>query len=349
MRIVVNDIAATTGGALTVLKAFYNCVREHDRENEWIFLLGDDLLEETGNIKIKVLRQVKASGLKKLMFDFFTGKKYIKALQPDVVLSLQNIITFGLKVPQIVYIHQAIPFQKTKKFSFLKKRERGLAIYQHVIGRIIKHSAKKSYRVIVQTQWIQDAVCKSCRLPQEKVIRALPVVQDVGATAGESTFQKDRFFYPTVNAVYKNNEAIFKASGLLRDAGLEPKVTMTLPKGMSREKIQCTGRLPYAEVLEHYRTSTLVFPSYIETFGYPLAEARKIGTVIMAADTPFAREVLEGYENGYFFDPFRPEELAELMKKVMNGEITRKTVRQTGESQQDGWLTVLEQVRNSGT
>ena len=47
MRIVVNDIAASTRGALTVLKDFYNCVRENDRENEWIFLLGDDLLEET--------------------------------------------------------------------------------------------------------------------------------------------------------------------------------------------------------------------------------------------------------------------------------------------------------------
>ena len=32
MRIVVNDIAASTGGALTVLKEFYNCVAEHGRE-----------------------------------------------------------------------------------------------------------------------------------------------------------------------------------------------------------------------------------------------------------------------------------------------------------------------------
>ena len=48
MRIVVNDIAASKGGALTVLKDFYSCVRENDKENEWIFLLGDNLLEETG-------------------------------------------------------------------------------------------------------------------------------------------------------------------------------------------------------------------------------------------------------------------------------------------------------------
>ena len=115
MRIVVNDIAASTGGALTVLRDFYNCVKENDRENEWVFLLGDHLLEETENIKIRILKDVKASGIKKLCFDFFTGRKYIRSLNPDVVISLQNIITFGLKVPQLVYIHQSIPFQKTKK------------------------------------------------------------------------------------------------------------------------------------------------------------------------------------------------------------------------------------------
>ena len=65
------------------------------------------------------------------------NKKFVKNLNPDVVLSLQNIITFGLKVPQAVYIHQSIPFQNSKKFSFLKSKERGLAVIQYLIGAII--------------------------------------------------------------------------------------------------------------------------------------------------------------------------------------------------------------------
>lgn len=32
MRIVVNDIAASQSGALTVLKSFYEYVKEHDKE-----------------------------------------------------------------------------------------------------------------------------------------------------------------------------------------------------------------------------------------------------------------------------------------------------------------------------
>ena len=121
MRIVVNDIAASKGGALTILKDFYNYISQNDTENEWIFLLGDNLLEETENIKIIVLSDIKKSRFKKLKFDFVTGKKFIKNLNPDVVFSLQNIATFGLKIPQIVYVHQSLPFQTIKNFSFFKK------------------------------------------------------------------------------------------------------------------------------------------------------------------------------------------------------------------------------------
>lgn len=348
MRIVVNDIAASTGGALTVLKEFYNCVRENDRENEWIFLLGDHLLEETDNIKIKVLKDVKASGLKKLQFDFFTGKKYIGDLKPDVVFSLQNIITFGLRTPQLVFIHQSIPFQQIKKFSFFKKGERKLAVYQYLIGAIIKLSAKKSDRVIVQTQWMRQAVCDSCRLQPDKVVKVTPNVKGVLACTDASVFQKDRFFYPTIPQSYKNNGAIIKASQLLKQKGLDHTVILTLPEKDSREHIRCVGRIPYEQVLEHYAAGTLVFPSYMETFGYPLAEARKVGTVILAADTPFARELLDGYENGYFFDPFRPEELADLMKQVIDGNIQRKPVTAVQNQTEDSWRQVLTLIINHG-
>ena len=113
MRIVVNDIAASTGGAMTVLRDFYRCVCENDTENEWIFLLGDKYFEETDNVKIISMPDIKKSGFKKLWFDFVAGRKYISALKPDVVFSLQNIITFGLKAPQVVYVHQPLPFQRT--------------------------------------------------------------------------------------------------------------------------------------------------------------------------------------------------------------------------------------------
>ena len=80
MRILVNDIAASSGGVLTVLKDFYKFVKENDKENEWLFLDCDDYIESTENIHVIKLPEIKKSYLKRLAFDFLTGKKFIKKL-----------------------------------------------------------------------------------------------------------------------------------------------------------------------------------------------------------------------------------------------------------------------------
>lgn len=347
MRIVVNDIAASKGGALTVLKDFYSCVRENDTENEWIFLLGGNILEETDNIKIITLPQIKGSRVKKLLFDLFTGKRFMNKLKPDVILSLQNTITFGAKAPQVLYLHHSVPFQTTKTFSFFKGSERALAVYQHLIGRVIKRSVKKCHKVIVQTKWMQEAVMKQCRLPEDKIMRVAPTVADLSAYNTNVPFNPNHFFYPTAQSIYKNNAAIFKACDLLNEKGIHCDVALTLPEQYGKGDVHCVGRLPYSEVIEKYAESTLLFPSYIETFGYPMAEARKVGTLILASDCPFSREVLDGYENAYFFDPFNPKELAALMEQVVAGSIVKKVSAPADTPCSGSWLQILEAVIHS--
>lgn len=346
MRIVVNNIAASTGGAMTVLRDFYRCVCENDTENEWIFLLGDKYFEETDNVKIIPMPEIKKSGVKKLLFDFVTGRKFISALNPDVVFSMQNIITFGLKVPQVVYVHQPLPFQATKKFSLRKSNERNLAVYQRWIGRIIKSSVRKSHRVIVQTEWMKRAVCEQCRIPEEKVYRVLPQVKTI-PLADAAALQTNAFFYPTGGALYKNNALVFDACHILNQKGLAYEATITTTSNRVCDNLHCVGRIPYEEVVERYQTNVVLFPSYIETFGYPLAEARQAGTIVLASDTAFSREVLAGYENAYFFDPFQPQELAGLMEQVICGEIVHQPVTTTLVEQGDSWLEVMDIVRRT--
>ena len=342
MKIVVNDIAASTGGAMTVLRDFYTYVCGHDHENQWVFLLAERYFDETENVKIIPMPQVKKSGLNKLWFDFVSGRRFIGKLQPDVVVSLQNIITFGVEAPQVAYIQQSIPFQDVKKFSFLRRAERKLAVIQYIIGAIIKRSAKKSNLVMVQSNWMKDAVCKQCRIPAEKVLVSTPKA-NVSVAPGHA-FEKTAFFYPTASAIYKNNDCLFRASRLLRERGVEHEVCTTLVPEKSEPGITCTGRQPYEEVLARYHTSTLVFPSYIETIGLPLLEARRAGGIVLAADTLFAREMLNEYENAYFFDPFKPEALADLMERVASGQIVRKPVEQETAPVHNGWRDVINAI-----
>jgi hypothetical protein len=331
---------------MTVLRDFYRCVCEHDTENEWIFLLADKYFEETANVKIIPMPAIKRSGFKKVLFDFVTGRKFISALKPDVVLSMQNIITFGLKVPQVVYVHQSIPFQAEKRFSFWKSSERKLAVIQHWIGAIIKRSVQKSDHVIVQTQWMKEAVCRLCPISADRVSVVMPQVKSLEMDA-VSTLDTTAFFYPTALAVYKNNAAVYAASHQLEQKGLTFSVTLTLPQEQSKGCVTCVGRLASEELAAYYRTSTLIFPSYIETFGYPLAEARQAGTIVLASDTAFSREVLADYPNAYFFDPYQPQELADLMERVMRGDIARQAVPVVQTAQRDSWLEVMDIVRRT--
>lgn len=343
MRIVVNDIAASKGGAMTVLKDFYKCVRENDTENEWIFLLGDNYLEPTDNIRIITLPKIKKSALKRLMFDRFFGKKYISNLNPDVVLSLQNTAVFGLGVPQVIYMHQSIPFQTEKNFSFFKSSERSLAVIQHLLGMFIKKSIRVADRVIVQTEWIKKAVAEKCGISEEKIINVLPTVKDLSEHIDNSVFNKTTFFYPTAPAIYKNNAVVFAASSKLDNEDIAHEVVLTLNKEKSKGSVKCIGRLPYEEVLANYNRSTLVFASYIETFGYPMAEASQMGAIVLASDCAFSREVLKGYANAYFFPPYDSVALASLMKKVISGEIERKPVLNADVPKSaNGWQQVVE-------
>lgn len=349
MKIVVNAIAASSGGALTVLRSFQKYILENDKDNEWIFLLNDKYIDETDNIKINILGEVKSNWLNRLKFDLFSGKKYISSLNPDIVFSLQNTITFGLPYPQVVYMHQSIPFQKIKKFSFFKSEERILAIYQYIIGEFIKKSIKKADKVIVQTKWIKDSVREFTNIDSDKVIDVFPNFENCSEYKKNNLFDNHKFFFPAAKHVYKNHQCIYDACDILEKKGvIDYTISLTIEEINTIQNINYLGELSFESVLENYNTSTLIFPSYIETVGLPMLEARQMGTIILASDCPFSREVLDGYANAYYFNPFKPNELADLIVKVLNGEIVRETIDELDNKNTDSWQTIIDIIIKAG-
>ena len=346
------DIAASKTGALAILMDFYNYVKEYGGEHEWLFLTGIDCIKDPPpHIRVEVCSRVKRSGKDRLWFDLVSGARFVEAFDCDVIFSMQNTLPMGRirrrsdlikegrvvskkgdRVPLVLYLHQPLGYQKQKRFSFFIKEEREYAVYQYLIGALIDASVKKSDLCIVQTEWMKKAVAQKTGKDIGKLIKVLPDVGDMsGYAIDPSRWRSDHFFFPSGEILYKNHECVLKAVKLLNERGITDfKVHFTL-KSLSEvtkrrypdphHNVIWSGRVLRREVLEEYGRGTLLFPSYIETFGVPLAEARGVGTLILASDTPFSREVLEGYENAEFFDPFSPEQLADLMEKVIRGEM----------------------------
>lgn len=206
----------------------------------------------------------------------------------------------------------------------MAKGETDYAIYQYVIGYFIKKSIELADYTIVQTEWMRKAVLEKTNIDKDRIVKIAPSMSS-DCYFSDNDWDNLEFFYPTSNSIYKNIDLLNEAIRALNESGLnEFNVSITLNEDDNKSNFDCIGQISHKEVLERLSTSTLIFPSYIETFGLPLLEAKMCGTVILASDCPFSHEILDGYDNAYFFDPFNKVELIELMKKVINGEIKRK-------------------------
>lgn len=348
MRVVVLNVAAEFGGALTILKDFYQYVRENDSSNEWIFFLSDYHVEETDNITVKVIKNIKGK-INRLKFDNFNGYRLINHYKPDVVFSMQNTTISNLSVPQVLYLHQAIPFQNIKNYSFFRREEYKYAVIQHLLGTNIKYGLRRADKIIVQTNWMKEAIMNQTDTEPKNIEVTPPSIKIDEKIKRENTkFEYKTFFYPSASAAYKNNKLIDQACNYIdsKYPGLQYRADITVDEKFNNEHIEAIGKVSRAKVFEKMNNEVLIFPSYIETFGLPLAEGRILNSLILASDTPFSREILNEYKNAYFFDPFNEEELAHLMIKSIKGELVKKTQTEDHSFQRSSWESVFNILLN---
>jgi len=323
-RIMIFDLPAVSGGALTILD-MYHKIALADKENEYIFVVSLPTLEQTDNVTVLNFPKVKRSWFHRYYFDKFRAKKLVNQYKLDKIISLQNIIISGTEIPQEVYVHQSLPFVG-HKFSLLAQPK--LWINQNIIGNMIIKSVKKAQKVTVQTEWMKSALIARCGVDAQKISVAPP--QLVGNITQYDNNGAVGFFYPAAPYIYKNHIAIIKSLILLKSQNIAPRVTFTLDgcenrlakrlKKLShkyRLNVVFAGSMPRENVLRLYSKTVLLFPSFVETFGLPLLEARMSNSPIICTDEPFCKEICAGYNNVTYFKYNNYGELADRMKEVI--------------------------------
>lgn len=324
MRIEVFDVAADRGGALTMLRGFYEAALQTP-EHEWIFHVSTPQLPETENIRVHNHPWVKRSWFHRLYFESIANR-FVRQAEPDVVVSLQNIGVWGAKVAEVVYVHQSLPFS-ADRYGLLD--EPRLWAYQNIVSRLIKRSILKARVVIVQSQWMKRMIVERLHVDPDK-IRVIPPPSVSSAPSHEPTDAARRcFFYPSSFMPYKNHKLIVEACRLLyekgkRDFHVELTISPRSLKSLKANHLDCistSGPLTFEEVQLRYSHTVLLYPSKLESYGLPLAEARRVGAIILASDTPSGREILDGYPNARLFAHDSAPALARLMGAVMDGDL----------------------------
>jgi len=363
MRIVVVDVPADRGGALSVLQDFYQYVKEYGQQDEWIFMVSTPEFEACKHIRVERMPWIRKGLLHRIYWDYARAARKIEGYQADVVFSLQNVPVPFVKLPQLVYVHQSLPFQQVKQYSFFRREERSMAFYQHIIGSRIIAGVSRASKVIVQSTWMKQSMLHKARIEDERVVVvppafSMPAIRQHILQEG-NPIRMNRFFYPAGASHYKNHQCILKAVELLLHKGIQDfTVEFTIRQddnGLSRElyndalglgdRVKFNGQLPRDEVYQKLTESVLLFPSYIETVGLPLVEARHIGSVILASDCNFSHENLLEYDNARFFDPMDPSSLAQEMELVISGGWNYTAELKRPSSLNSGWRPVVNMIK----
>ncbi len=352
------DVPASSGGALSILKDFYNEVKSNtDIDINWFFVISTPELEELEKVKVFRFPWIKKSWVHRLYFDHFVAPKLIKKHNIDKVLSFQNVTVPHTKVSQVLYVHQSLPFVDYK-FSF--KKNKLFWIYQNIIGKLIKKSIKKAKKVIVQTDWMKKACIEQVGIDSRKIKVISPKINlNINRYFNPSETNMRTFFFPAGAQSYKNHRIIVESCKRLKKQGINDYNVIFTLKGNENNSIatlyeevkeldlpiEFVGGLSREGVFELYTKSILIFPSYIETFGLPMLEARLHKTIILASNCPFSNEILKEYENAYFFNPFNSSELKNLMEKAIMNEIEYKECDEDiGNMSGNGWKDLLNEL-----
>lgn len=318
--IVVNNPAARSGGALTILKEFLEKIftLKCNRKFHVIVSLEDLKKYETDNVKIHV---VGPQGFKdRLIWDNYKLKNYLKnqGIKPDLFISMQNTgVNLNKNIPQIIYYHQPLTIIDLK-WNILEQNQRLYWMYRNIYPIFIKQHLNKVKKVIVQTKWVKDGFSKRFNYPKENIILLRPEIKKIDVSSVK-LISKDKFriFYPAAPLIYKNHKIIIEALALLKKenpksienieciftfrSGENLEIDELIKKYKLEDTIKLIGKISYENVLEYYKSSDLlIFPSYLETFGLPLAEAQQFDLPIIALDIPYVREVTKGYEKILF-------------------------------------------------
>jgi glycosyltransferase involved in cell wall biosynthesis len=159
-----------------------------------------------------------------------------------------------------------------------------------------------------------------------------------------------KLLYVSEYSDYKNLTTLLKALKLLnRDEKLKFLLTSTLdPMQFSKVDvasrdidkkllsdaeiancIYCTGSIKYENIENLYKENDIfIFPSLVESFGYPLVEAMASGLPIVASDTPINREICENA--AVYFNAMDSKDLTQKILEVSQNKELRNFLINAG-------------------
>lgn len=249
----------------------------------------------------------------------------------DVLVSFGAFVPLRASMPRVLEAGNALPFTHAY-WLWVQRQPVRLQAEEMLRWLLLSQSLKASSRVLVPTRAMrQDVVTRLPDLAQridvvlwgiaesfkQRVWQGAPPVPTI---VGVSKHGVNKEFDVLVGAFDRLSERWPNAELLLtgtRDESRWSRETADLARRAGvADRVRWLGDLPnerLPEVLAH--ASVLVFPTWCESFGLPLAEGMAMGLPSVAADIPACREV--GGRGARFYHPGSPKSLADQVAAIL--------------------------------
>jgi glycosyltransferase involved in cell wall biosynthesis len=181
-----------------------------------------------------------------------------------------------------------------------------------------------------------DVIVVPCTAMGERVIRALPALRrrvvvrphPVSADQDSPQHRDPAILCPVLFAPYKRMSErlaeLITAVKACSDSSIRVRVTAApadVPSWLASDpQMEFLGRLGHRDLSGvRARSSAIYFPTGLESFGYPLAEARVSGQSVIALDTAQNREIAGAALCG--FSPGNPESLRHAVALALTQDV----------------------------
>ncbi len=219
-------------------------------------------------------------------------KREVKARGSHHRIALNNA-SFLVGPQKTVLLRNALHFATAEELDLLGYRpSRELRAQIPIVRRL----AQRADTLVVPCSAMGHRVAMILPDVESRIVtRAHPVtVPSMGEPTGQGILM------PVINSAYKHlDRHLKKLIEALEQANIENVMVRVtdVPSSYPAElrdhpKIQFLGILDHATLWEQWGQSrTIYYPTGLESFGYPLAEARATGRAALSLDTPQNREI----------------------------------------------------------
>jgi glycosyltransferase involved in cell wall biosynthesis len=370
MRVLIYAPAARMGGARVHILGLLPELAALSPDDDVLLVAQPDLLRELPSLPSTwVVRSERAEArgsVGRLIWEQRALPRLAQTWRADVLLSFGAFVPLHSPCPRVVEAGNALYFTRAY-WQVLQREPLRLRIEERARWKLLRASLRAAERILTPTRAMRTDVVT--RLPSlgPKVDVALWGVAPIFHRVRWRSTTGDAILGVSKHSINKEFDVLIAALPYLSRRWPSVRLVLTGSADESRwsrrsvalarklgvlDRVCFAGEVPNSRVPELIQQSrVLVFPTWCESFGMPLAEALAMGAPAVAADIPACREV--GADAAVYYATGNPHSLSESIADVLASRDASNAVAQRAYQRgrvfqwRDNALSVRETLRRA--